>query len=81
MKEEICVLPVRCGGCSKVFDLWHVLQEQEQAKNVVSEEYEMKKLINQSLCYDCRKELLDELENTISSGEHEEDYEFEMEYE
>jgi hypothetical protein len=53
MKQEVCLLPVRCRGCSTVFDLWHDLQlEQENLESVRSGDF--RRLVNQSFCWHCR---------------------------
>lgn len=54
MQQEMYMLPVRCKGCNTVFDLWRVLQEQE-SKEVASEEHELEKFLHQSLCPRCQQ--------------------------
>jgi hypothetical protein len=58
MKQETYMLPVRCKGCNTVFDLWPVLQEQEQASGVVLAGNHFSRLLRQSFCPDCRNEVL-----------------------
>jgi hypothetical protein len=41
-----------------VFDLWPVLQEQEQASGVVLAGNHFSRLLRQSFCPDCRNEVL-----------------------
>ena len=62
MKQEVCILPVRCSGCNTVFDLWHVLQEQESSKKSIADKYEISKIVKQSLCPNCRAAILQEFE-------------------
>lgn len=58
MRQEIQMLPVRCKGCNTVFDLWPVLQEQEQASGVVLAENSFVNLLRQSFCPDCKRAVL-----------------------
>jgi len=51
MKQEVCLLPVRCVGCKCVFDLWHDLQHEQEAMRQSSG---FRRLVNQSLCWHCR---------------------------
>lgn len=56
MKQEVCLLPVRCRGCGTVFDLWYDLQlEQEQGEMDRIQEGDFRKLVKQSFCWYCRK--------------------------
>lgn len=58
MKQEVCLLPVRCKGCSVVFDLWHDLQsEQEQGYIYRMQNEGFRRLASQSFCWHCRKVL------------------------
>ncbi|MBU0761035.1 MAG: hypothetical protein KJ858_05075, partial [Nanoarchaeota archaeon] len=61
MEQEVCMLPVKCKSCERVFDLWSVLQEQEQSSRVVSGSEEFRKLASQYLCQHCLHFLLKEL--------------------
>lgn len=58
MKQETQMLPVRCRGCNTMFDLWPVLQEQEQASGVYLSENHFSNLLRQSFCPDCRRAVL-----------------------
>ncbi len=53
MKQELCVLPVKCVGCQRTFDLWRVLQEQESRieENTIG----VSRVLKQNLCPGCRK--------------------------
>lgn len=57
MKQETYMLPVRCKGCNTMFDLWPILQEQEQTSQVLAENH-FAKLLNQSFCRNCRQAVL-----------------------
>lgn len=50
MKQGTYVVPIRCLHCRAVFDLWHVLQEQEGEKSYGAT------LLQQSLCPRCNVE-------------------------
>ncbi len=58
MKQKTYVLPVRCKGCNTMFDLWPILQEQEQASSVVLAENQFSRLLKQSFCLDCKRAVL-----------------------
>ena len=57
MKQETWMLPVRCQGCRRVFDLWRDLQQEqeEQKRGVFPEDAEMHKFLKQNFCVHCRK--------------------------
>jgi hypothetical protein len=62
MKEERCVLPVKCKSCEGVFDLWYDLQTQEQLRkrtagqSLVYLSGNIGRLVEQqALCWECRK--------------------------
>lgn len=57
MKQHMYVLPVRCGLCRTVFDLWYDLQEnlKEEGDGGFVSQCELGKAVNQSLCWRCRK--------------------------
>lgn len=59
MEQEIYMLPVRCASCRRIFDLWHVLQEQESGKK---EDFGIGRILKQSLCPVCRNSVLVEEE-------------------
>ena len=57
MAQKMWILPVRCGKCGALFDLWYDLNEQEDARRAfISGEQPVQRLINQSLCWKCRNE-------------------------
>jgi hypothetical protein len=58
MKQEIQMLPVRCKGCNATFDLWPILQEQEQASKMALAENHFARLLKQSFCPDCKQAVL-----------------------
>lgn len=61
MVQQNVILPVRCLRCNAVFDLWYDLNEQEEARRAaVDEEQTSIELLNQSLCWNCRNETLEE---------------------
>lgn len=63
MKQEVCLLPVRCRGCNSVFDLWYDLQQDQEEGEVESvQNGDFKKLLTQSFCWHCRKVVSGELE-------------------
>jgi hypothetical protein len=68
MKQETYMLPVRCKGCNTMFDLWPVLQEQEQASGVFLSENHFSRLLKQSFCPDCKQAVL------LGTAEQEENY-------
>jgi len=65
MKQERCVLPVKCKHCGAIFDLWYDLQAQEQLRQMSPGQVSLALskrtgmlLAQQSHCWDCRKEAL-----------------------
>lgn len=56
MKQNLYMLPVRCKGCNTMFDLWPILQEQEQASNLSDNHFA--RLLNQSFCPTCKKAVM-----------------------
>ena len=58
MKQKTYVLPIRCKGCNTMFDLWPILQEQEQASSVVLADNQFSRLLKQSFCPDCKRAVL-----------------------
>jgi hypothetical protein len=75
MKQEVCVLPVRCKGCNVVFDLWHgLLREAEiEIKTGVYESSEVKRFLDQHFCWHCRQIVAGEQDN-----EEQEELEFSL---
>jgi len=68
MKQEVCILPVRCVKCGGVFDLWYDLHEQEkQGMGGLSMQPEMGQLIKESHCWKCRQMAIDELKEVNST--------------
>jgi len=67
MKEEMCVLPVQCKGCSKVFDLWYDLQRGEEGlgDEGVGTNRVLNKALSQSLCWRCRQKVMDRLQQRV----------------
>ncbi|RMD67700.1 hypothetical protein D6817_00750 [Candidatus Pacearchaeota archaeon] len=61
MKGETCVLPVRCGRCGKVYDLWYDLQSGGLSE-VQADRTKIARFLRDSLCWECRKEASDALE-------------------
>ena len=68
MKQEVCLLPVRCRGCGSKFDLWHELREQESLETL-REQGEIRRAVNQLFCWHCRKAVSGELETEESEEE------------
>ncbi len=84
MKQERCVLPVKCQRCNAVFDLWYDLQAQEQLRKEFPVEkssagFRARTLAMQSLCWNCRDEVGFEQAGYLNGevGEYEIDLTFE----
>jgi len=60
----MCVLPVQCKGCTKVFDLWYDLQQSEGRleDEGVGTSKVLGKALSQSLCWRCRQKVVDRLQ-------------------
>jgi len=68
MKQERCVLPVKCRECGGVFDLWYDLQAQEQLRKmsfgratVFLNKRVSRMLDQQAYCWDCRRNAVVEM--------------------
>jgi len=75
MKQNMYMLPVRCKGCERAFDLWPILQEQERVSQAAFSENPLARLLKQSFCPNCRKAVLlgmAEQQEELSSEELEE---------
>lgn len=78
----MCMLPVRCKGCEVVFDLWHVLQEQEQKREVrFSRNNEFENFLKQSLCWRCQQIILEEPTEEPDEGGDAEGYQMTLNFE
>ena len=62
MKQEVYILPVRCERCSAIFDLWYDLQGEDQDVMFLEGE-KMKRLLSDSYCWKCRREVMDNLDD------------------
>jgi len=59
MKQEVCVIPVRCKNCNAVFDLWYDLQEEGEVF------LSTRKIVSESLCWKCRSQAISPPGNNI----------------
>jgi len=71
MKSEVCLLPIRCFGCGRVFDLWHDLQLEQDGI-----ESEVNRAVRQYFCSECRPNVSFEVEQ----GEEAQELEFSFAY-
>ena len=55
MKQEVCVLPVKCEKCGSIFDLWYDLAEQERGSGAVLALSSEMALLRETLCWRCRQ--------------------------
>ena len=74
MAQEMCILPVRCKRCNAVFDLWYDLDEQNRQEITLGASGpELSKLFSQSLCWNCRKHFLSQIEEQENNSDSEEE--------
>jgi hypothetical protein len=59
MKQEVCVLPIRCKGCGTMFDLWHDLQQEQERVIADLGNNNFRRLASQFFCWKCRDTVLD----------------------
>jgi len=79
MKQEVCVLPVRCRGCGAVFDLWYDLQEMESA---IERENALSRKTIETHCWRCRQAKVEQMqEEELYSDEIAEDVRLSAAYE
>lgn len=74
MKQEMYVLPVKCAGCYRVFDLWRVLQDQEGRKGV----NDYGAMLQQSLCPQCQELVSQETAEFDSAEDATQEVEYQM---
>lgn len=55
MAQKMYVLPIKCKGCNAIFDLWYDLERQGTSMEVILEDREMERFLNQSFCWRCRQ--------------------------
>ncbi len=68
MKEEMCVLPVKCKRCNTIFDLWYDLQEGD-----TSNRRGLAQVLRDNLCWQCRDEFVRALQGRIGFDDLESD--------
>lgn len=67
MKQEQCVLPQQCRKCGVMFDLWYDLVESGERDGEQIQE-KLGKGLAESLCWNCRRRVLDALDGELDEG-------------
>ena len=60
MKQQMCVLPVKCKRCEAVFDLWYDLREAEDGNK-----RGLTRVLRDSLCWECRRKFVSDFVESI----------------
>ena len=67
MKQEMCILPVRCEKCRGVFDLWYDLQEDGETEEsyCYGQSDSLGSALKETHCWRCRQAVIGQMKKGV----------------